>query len=89
MSIFKTIENYEDDENDASSENAGTILAMGGAVVLFVLLWILAGIAAFIWSLVCFGKSGTMVQKVIGLLLSMFLGPFYWIYFYVSKDYCR
>ena len=82
MSIFQTVENYEEDENKSSQQ-------MSSAILVIVILWLLAGIAAFIWSLVCFGRSGTMAQKIIGLLLSMFLGPFYWIYFYVSKDYCR
>ncbi len=88
MSIFKTIEHFED-ENEKSAELAQAGLFAIGASFMFVALWVLAGLAAFVWSLVCFGKSGTTTQKVIGLLISLVLGPFYWIYFYVSKDYCR
>ena len=84
MSIFKTIENYEEEEKSSTLTPFAAKM-----VVLFVILWVLAGITAFIWSLVCFGKSGTTAQKAIGLLISVFLGPFYWIYFWASKDYCR
>lgn len=53
------------------------------------LLWALGGLIAFIWSLVCIGKSGSDLQKVIGVLLSMFLGPFYFIYYGLNENYCR
>lgn len=59
------------------------------AIMTIVGVWILAGIAAFIASLVCFGYSGTTSEKVIGLILSILVGPFYWIYFGVNKNYCR
>jgi Mn2+/Fe2+ NRAMP family transporter len=52
-------------------------------------LWIAAGIVAFIVSLICFGKSGKRIDKVIGLLLAVLFGPFYWIYYMVVKKYCR
>ena len=55
---------------------------------IFFLLWVVFGIAAFIMSLMCFGYSGTTVQHIIGLLLAIFFGPFYWIYFLVVKSYC-
>lgn len=61
--------------------------AIGGFLVI-VFIWVLVGLAAFIASLVCFGRSGTTAQHVIGLVVSVFFGPFYWIYFFVAKDYC-
>jgi hypothetical protein len=52
--------------------------------------WAVLGVAAFIMSLVCFSKKGTTSgQKVIGLLLAVFLGPFYWIYYAGSGSYCK
>ena len=63
----------------------GTILTIG--ILLF--LWVVAGFIAFVMSLVCFGRSGSTSEHVIGLLLAFFLGPFYWIYFFVSKSYCK
>jgi len=59
-------------------------------VFLVSLLWVLAGIAAFITSIVCFGKSGTTSQHAIGLILAFLFGPFYWIYYFAAKNsYCR
>jgi hypothetical protein len=58
-------------------------------VSILVGLWVLAGLAAFIMSLVCFGKSGSTSEHVLGLLLAMFFGPFYWIYYFVSQTYCK
>ena len=60
-----------------------------GAILLFIFLWILLGFIAFVWSIVCFAKSGTTVDHVIGLLLAIFFGPLYFIYYGVRKDYCR
>lgn len=57
--------------------------------VIIVLLWMLLGLAAFLASLICFGKSGTAVDKIFGFLLAIFFGPVYWIYFFVNKSYCR
>lgn len=59
------------------------------AILTFYVLWALAGLAAFIWSLICFGRSGSFLEKLGGLLLSILFGPFYWIYYAFNKDYCR
>lgn len=65
---------------------------MGGifgiAILLFLLIWVISGISAFIMSLVCFGYKGSAGEKFIGLLLSVFFGPFYWIYYAVNGSYC-
>ena len=36
---------------------------------IFVLLWGLLGLIAFIMSLICFGRSGTLIEKIIGFFL--------------------
>ena len=41
-----------------------------------------------IMSLVCFAYSGTILEKILGVLMSFFLGPFYWIYFAYNNNYC-
>ena len=56
---------------------------------LFFLLWITVGFCAFIASLVCFGRSGTIVEKIVGLLLAIFFGPFYFIFYAFNDTYCR
>jgi hypothetical protein len=70
----------------------GAFKFVGGAMML-VLAWVVLGIGAFIMSLVCIAKgakahsSGS--ENVIGLLLALLLGPFYWIYFLASSTYCK
>ena len=56
---------------------------------IFLFLWIIVGVAAFIMSIICFGRSGSTAQHIIGLLLSIFFGPFYWIYFLAVSSYCK
>lgn len=55
---------------------------------IFVLVWVCTGLGAFIMSIVCFSYSGSVAEKVIGLLLSIILGPLYWIYYGLMKSYC-
>ncbi len=57
--------------------------------LLFVLVWVLGGLAAMIMSIVCFGYSGSATDKVVGLALAFFLGPLYFIFYAVNKDYCK
>lgn len=52
-------------------------------------LWALMGLAAFIYSLICMGKTPSMGKSIIGVVMSVLFGPLYWIYWYFDKDYCR
>jgi hypothetical protein len=58
-------------------------------ITIIIFVWFILGIAGFIMSLVCFGRSGTTAQHVIGLLLAIFFGPIYWIFYLVVPDYCK
>ena len=53
--------------------------------------WVISGFFAFVWSIFCFSSSrnGDSVNNIIGLLLAVFFGPFYFIYLLVNKKYCR
>jgi len=62
--------------------------ALSITLLVFIIIWILIGFAAFITSLVCFGRSGTILEKIIGLLLAIFFGPFYFIFFFFAGGYC-
>ena len=55
----------------------------------FVIIWLIFGIIAFITSLICFGKNSSMTEKIIGLLLAIFFGPFYFIFFFFNDNYCK
>ena len=71
--------------NDIQSSSTST------TVWVLIIIWLLAGLICFIWSLVCFSadKSGTTGNKAVGTAIALLLGPFYWIYYYVNKSYCR
>jgi hypothetical protein len=57
--------------------------------VLLVGLWMLAGLVSFVMSLACFGYSGTFAQHLLGLVIAVLFGPFYFIYYASSTTYCR
>jgi hypothetical protein len=71
-------------EEEKKKKSPGKIIIM-----ILVAIWIILGITGFIMSLVCFGRSGTTSQHVIGLLITLFLGPFYWIFYFAVPDYCK
>lgn len=78
------------EDPQVSQDSPSFLQKLGGSVMLlFVITWMLAGIAALIMSIVCFGFSGTMPEKVIGLVLAFFLGPLYFIFYAVNKNYCQ
>jgi hypothetical protein len=51
--------------------------------------WALFGLVAFVFSLICFGYSGSVSEKVLGFLLAILIGPFYFIYYFASGSYCK
>jgi len=55
----------------------------------FALAWVLFGVAAFFFSLVCFGRSGSFGEKVFGFFLALVFGPFYFVYYFADGAYCR
>lgn len=57
-------------------------------IALFAIIWFIAGITAFFMSLICFGYNGSILEKFVGLILSILLGPFYWIYYASMGSYC-
>ena len=66
------------------------VFKLAGTVMMLALAWVALGIGAFIMSLVCISKTGSSGgQNVIGLLLALLLGPFYWLYFLGSATYCK
>lgn len=78
-------------QQDANTTDQQTFLQKLGvsATVLFLILWGLAGVAAIIMSIVCFGFSGSLTEKIVGLAIAFFLGPLYFIFYGVNKPYCR
>jgi hypothetical protein len=58
-------------------------------MILIVLLWIFAGLAAFMASIICLFRRSSVNDKFIGLIIALLLGPFYWFYFIFNKAYCN
>ncbi len=56
---------------------------------LFMFVWIVIGLSAFVWSIYCFGKTGTMFQKVLGFAMAMFFGPMFFVLYKFSPTYCK
>lgn len=55
------------------------------------IVWVVSGIAAFVTSLVCIGRSGGGLSKAGGVIISMIFGPLYFIYLLIMKKssgYC-
>lgn len=87
----KKQQNVEDEKNDNQVDKKNLINAIkeSAGILTLVIIWALAGIAAFVYSLYCFTKSGTTADKVLGLIIAMVAGPFYFIYVAVYQAYCR
>jgi uncharacterized RDD family membrane protein YckC len=58
-------------------------------LALLALAWVLFGVAAFFFSLICFGRSGSFGEKVFGFILALLFGPFYFVYYFADGAYCR
>lgn len=74
---------YTNNGEEDKKSSAKTVISI------IVFIWAILGIAGFIMSLVCFGRSGSTSQHIIGLLIALFLGPFYWIFYFAVPDYCK
>ena len=59
------------------------------AILAILFFWAIAGFAAFITSIICFGRSGSTEEKIIGLLLAIFFGPFYFLFYAFNQGYCK
>lgn len=55
----------------------------------FGIVWAVFGLLAFIFSLICFGYSGSILEKLVGIILAILFGPFYFIYYFASGSYCK
>ena len=74
---------YQNEEQEKKKSPAKMIIAI---VFIF---WVILGIIGFIMSIICFGRSGTTGQHIIGLLIAIFFGPIYWIFYLAVPDYCK
>jgi hypothetical protein len=73
-------------EQKKQQTNENTTIQIFG---LFMFVWIVLGLTAFVWSIFCFGKTGTMFQKVLGFVMAMFFGPMFFVLYKFSPTYCK
>lgn len=55
----------------------------------FAILWFTFGLIGFILSLVCFGYSGSAGEKIMGVVIALALGPWYFLYYFSDAGYCK
>ncbi len=89
-----TIKDEDDDDEDEDMDDT-TVILFGvdsykkDSMVAFLLtIWILLGMAGLVASIVCFGFSGSLMEKLLGILFAIVGGPFYWVYFIYNRNYC-
>ena len=63
--------------------------ALGRYAAAFGIVWFVFGFAGFIMSFICFGYTGNIGEKLLGLILAVVMGPVYWLYYFVSPSYCK
>ena len=80
-----THENKDKDKDKGTEETTSTIQVAS----MFLFVWIICGVIAFVWSIYCFGKTGTIFQKILGLLMAMFFGPLFFLLYKFSPTYCK
>lgn len=70
----------------------GTTIGLGLYIlIIFLIIWTLLGIAAWMMSVYCF-KYGVDKNSIIGLIIAFvpfILGPLYWIYYIWNPNYCK
>ena len=71
---------------ETSGSRGGNILFL--IILIFILIWSIAGFIAFIMSIVCLSYEGGPTEKIAGLLLGLFAGPFYWLFYIYNINYC-
>lgn len=68
----------------------GKVAGKGMGWALFIGIWLIAGILAIPAGIYCMAaRPSDQGSDLIGLLLAIFLGPLYWIYFFAKGGYCR
>lgn len=71
--------------DDKKDNESATVQIFG----IFMFVWITLGLSALVWSIYCFGKTGSMLQKFIGLLMAVFFGPLFFLMYKFSPTYCK
>ena len=76
-------------QEQANNEETLLTRSISYLILVCILIWFLIGIIGFLLSLVCFGRSGTIIQKLGGFGIALLTGPFFWVYYFLDTSYCR
>lgn len=63
--------------------------SMNVLVLIFLGFFIIISIYCLVKSIMCFGKSGSTLEKIFGVIIAFFTGPFYLLYLNFNKGYCN
>lgn len=58
-------------------------------VLIIIALFVIVTIYCLIKSLMCFSKSGSTTEKIFGVVIAFFTGPFYLLYLNFNEGYCN
>lgn len=58
-------------------------------VLIIIALFVIVTIYCLIKSLMCFSKSGSTTEKIFGVVIAFFAGPFYLLYLNFNEGYCN
>ena len=64
-------------------------IVLAGAIVVFILAWVITHIVAMVYSVSCATSSGHPIEKVLGVGVAWFFGPFFFLYKSITPGYCR
>lgn len=67
----------------------GQLTVQSVLIFTFAILWFTFGLVGFILALVCFGYSGSTGEKIMGLVIALALGPWFFLYYFSSGSYCK
>ena len=79
--------NYLTEYIDVASSSVGSLF--GIFIFLIIFGWMISGLLGFIMALICLFYNSSAEEKIIGILASLILGPFFWLYYIYSDNYCK
>lgn len=77
-----------DEDDNISNKSKNNLKTMGYFVFVFTLLWFITGLLGWLMSIYCFKYNKTKIENVVGVLIAILLGPFYWLYYIYMQNYC-
>ena len=78
-----------DTASTASTASTAANASMNVLVLIFLGIFILVCIYCLVKSIMCFGKSGSTAEKIFGVVIAFFTGPFYLLYLNFNEGYCN